>query len=950
MPKGKAKKDNPDLYQGSPEPQEPNMAPQAMAHRRGGKHRVKSADLTNSKYDEFSYAEVLQLAKERNIYRKDMKKKEMAMANKQFDADEHSRQRAAVIDQKKREQERRRIQQQKDDEKQAAIRAKHLRAMEKEKQRAEGEEVSDESLDEDDIDAEHERLIDGDEYKQENVGQLLSDDSWDSTSTESSISTETQTIEPDCRLRLYEWPEWPQGRTMLSTNLGATSDSVTASDSDSDEWHRVKVPYAPIKVITTKSKQKLFLPGQTYPPGIQPDFVPTLSQHTRNAAHNGVLLGVLRKATIERASEWATRTQIQSATAMIFLSLPPRNEAKNLAETYDKWYLENRKLLRVKARGDGASANRTKRHTQRFRNKAKKFVEIYEASQYRPLAVCYVPSYLDYDKRHGGTEKRIDGHWGLDKLFYIRFPGCDLPHYYFWARPGEWSDPTVHNPNWDATRVQQNLSPPSACAHISFNPQNSDYRHVRSHSRKRPMASSLHSWARVQNPYATPPIPSASSSAFETALATIEHKLYTNGLALTLSYYRKKWLASNKHSAWQEFTRLLPSLYPSGTMPRVPPAIGATTEHSLAFKIATIDTLDHNESTPLLPFQGDEAWTQNDDAYWDLVQPPTTEPDIHDQLERRCETDVEPDALYRRASIIPNHHVDPDQCTDSNNFSKWLSQISPVYGPWPVPGIPSTPGFDEWKRHGPGVVGRNQDMQRVDEQVETQCPFCTLNWTGMSAAKRAAHMWSHASGHSSFTAPTRVLGNPYTPPTTPLPPGSHALYPIFINDTTIPLNQILTALHRRKSASTLSHSLPSSPAPTPSDSRPRKRRKLENPMYVEPRVSDEEDESVWRRSVEMPARKRRRVGGRGVGGGCDDGDGDGGGGKRMRMGAVARGWGEGGLRKGCGDGDGDGGRKRKRSRDRDGVEDRVCKKVKSVVRTNGEREEGGEVVKWCVVM
>ncbi|KAF2844979.1 hypothetical protein T440DRAFT_370718, partial [Plenodomus tracheiphilus IPT5] len=703
------------------------MAPQAVAHRRGGKHRVKSADLTHSIYDDFSYAEVLELARERGIYRKDMKKKEMALANKQYDEDVHSRERAAVIEQQKRDVEKKRIQQQKDDEKQAAIRAKHQRAMQKEKQRAEGQEVSDDSLDEDDIDAEHERLIDGDEYKQENVGQMLSDESWDSTSTESTVQSANETLEPDCRLRLYEWPEWPHEEDTSSMDGKASPDSDPSSDPVSKEWRPVKVPYAPLKVFTTNSKQKLFLPGQAYPPGVQPNFVPVLSLHTRHAARNGVLIGVLRKAIIEPASDWAKRTQIQGETAIMFFSLPPRNEAKNLTETYDKWCMENRKLLRVQARGDGASANRAKRHAQRFRNKAKKVVEVYDASQYRPLAICYVPSYMDYNqKRLDDRPKSDDEYRGLDNLFFIRFPGSDVPHYYFWARLDEWSDPTTRNPDWEATTAQKMSS-----ATVSSSRKGTDHRLACDHSCKKATTSPPETWTKIEIPNATLPAPPAAPGNFKTALIVVEHQLHATGLATTLSHYRKKWMASDKHHAWQEFSQLLPTLYPSGNLPLFPPSFTASHEHSLAFKIATIDTIDPDEPTPVNPLQGDESWTHDDDAYWKA------------QLERTTESDGEPVALYRRASIIPNFHVCANYHTDSGDVLTWLSQISPSFGPWPVLSIPSKPGFDEWEKEG-GSKDWEEAQLRPVNRSETPCPFCNVDWVRMGAEKREQHLWSHS--------------------------------------------------------------------------------------------------------------------------------------------------------------------------------------------------------------
>jgi hypothetical protein len=179
------------------------------------------------------------------------------------------------------------------------------------------------------------------------------------------------------------------------------------------------------------------LPGSKYPPDVDPDFVPLLDFETRSAARKGHLLGPLRKASIERGADWARRTLVQGWNAHMYFHLGSRNETKALADTYYKWHLENRKLLRIKGKGDADPIDRAARHTQRQRNKAKKTAEVYEASQYRPLAMCYVPAYLDYGNPRLDDQRERN----LKNLVFVRFPGCDVPHYYFWANQGEWENP-----------------------------------------------------------------------------------------------------------------------------------------------------------------------------------------------------------------------------------------------------------------------------------------------------------------------------------------------------------------------------------------------------------------------------------------------------------------------------------------------------------------------------
>jgi hypothetical protein len=285
---------------------------------------------------------------------------------------------------------------------------------------------------------------DNDNAGEAKVGQVHSEESWDSTSTEATFRSKDPPILPDCRLRFFEWP-YPS--IPSPTSSGAPYLTLN-SDGDAKRTERMprSIPYVPLKIQTTESKDKMFLPGQTYPPDVYPEYVPVLSKQRRRAARNGILEGVLRKATIESALDWTDRTQIQGRNAHVFFALPPRNEDKTLAEVYSKWYLENRKLLRVKPRGDGEELDRTKRHMQKHKIKAKKIVDVYEASQYRPTAVCYLPAYLDFDgSTRGSKHRERKAERTMENLYYIRFPGCDVPHYYFWIRQRQWNDPTTPN-------------------------------------------------------------------------------------------------------------------------------------------------------------------------------------------------------------------------------------------------------------------------------------------------------------------------------------------------------------------------------------------------------------------------------------------------------------------------------------------------------------------------
>jgi hypothetical protein len=201
MPKGKAKKDNTDLYQGSPEPEEPSMAPQAVAHRRGGAHNVRYQDRTDSIYDTYNCKELLDTAKERGIYRKDMKKVEMAFALKHDDGEKKRAENDALIAHQRAQQLAQKEQARKATEKQKILIAKHKKRVEKDKRRARDESVSDDTMSDGQMEAEE---VTRDEYKRENVGQALSDEPWDSTSTESSTHSVNRPIRHDSKFRLFE--------------------------------------------------------------------------------------------------------------------------------------------------------------------------------------------------------------------------------------------------------------------------------------------------------------------------------------------------------------------------------------------------------------------------------------------------------------------------------------------------------------------------------------------------------------------------------------------------------------------------------------------------------------------------------------------------------------------------------------------------------------------------
>ncbi|KAF7565091.1 MIP-T3 multi-domain protein [Pyrenophora tritici-repentis] len=371
------------------------MAPQAVAHRRGGTHKVKDQDRTDSIYDTYNYKELLDAAKERGIYRKDMKKGEMAWALKRNDDEKRRAQHQARIHYQKRQQQARKEQEKKEAELQALIAAKHKRRLERMQKRDRDESVSD------DTPSENEDEAEPPENGSDVVGQALSDESWDSTSTESSTYSTSHVPTHDCKLRLFEWlydtlprPDPPPAKTLI--DLARLPNPAPAP-----------VHYAPLKLTTMHTRQKLILPGSKYPASVAPNYVPILPPETRSSAHSHQqqhrLHGLLRNAVVETGAFWASKTVVQGRTGRMYFHLGARNEAKSLADTYAKWALENRRLLRVGVGAGQAGGGivgkdeRTWRHEERRRNKIRKTAEVYESS-----------SEDDDDNGEAGREADVD--------------------------------------------------------------------------------------------------------------------------------------------------------------------------------------------------------------------------------------------------------------------------------------------------------------------------------------------------------------------------------------------------------------------------------------------------------------------------------------------------------------------------------------------------------------
>ncbi|EUC41369.1 hypothetical protein COCMIDRAFT_106355, partial [Bipolaris oryzae ATCC 44560] len=416
MPRGKGKQSPASTSSRSPDPNERSKAPQAPAHRRGGTHKVRDSDRTNSVYDAYNYKELLDAAKERGVYRKDMKKVEMAWALKRSDEDKKCAERENLNALRKKQEEAKREQERIVAEQEALIEAKLKRKAEKTRKREREESVSDDTLSDNEIEAQQNIP---DEYRGEAIGYALSVSSWDSTSTESIPDRSNHILIPSCKLQLLEWPH------------EILPPAIPPRDLPHVPALRPTIkPYSPLKIITTTSKQKLCLPGLKYPPTVDPDFVPLLPDSVRAAAHGGHLEGILCNAVIETGEEWASRTLVQGDNATLYFNLGnASNPTKSLADVYGKWSMEERRAKRIDRTCEAYCGAKEERKKRTRRIKEKLVAEVYETCKWRPRAVGYIPAYLDFEPGEMHDEEKE-----LGKLRYVRFKSCDVPHYYFWVQ------------------------------------------------------------------------------------------------------------------------------------------------------------------------------------------------------------------------------------------------------------------------------------------------------------------------------------------------------------------------------------------------------------------------------------------------------------------------------------------------------------------------------------
>lgn len=360
------------------------MIDMARQHRRGGKHAVRDEDLTHTKYDDFNREQLLAAVKEAGCYVKDDKKNVMARKFAEHDRNKQYEESRASQELRKKEAARQRelasAAQTHRDRQEARASRNEQRGITREH-----DEVSSSS---DDTDHDQRRcdalklIVTG--------GEASSDEIWENSCSETTIRSENPPVRPACRLQLLEWPY-------------TDPPSSTPRDDAQPEVHPAPLPYAPLKLVTTMSNEKLTLPGKYYPAGIDPDFVPTLDALTRTAARQGHLLNQLSRAVIEPASLWAARTTAQPWTGALYFALPAPSHhdtktatSNSLEAVYRRWHTATAALLRPTPGAPDVRADRHARLKQIAANKRRRVADVYEASRWKPGAVGYVPAYLDW--------------------------------------------------------------------------------------------------------------------------------------------------------------------------------------------------------------------------------------------------------------------------------------------------------------------------------------------------------------------------------------------------------------------------------------------------------------------------------------------------------------------------------------------------------------------------
>ena len=445
-----AKEDNIALFAGV-------AAPKLKKQRIGTTHQVKGEDRTGTMWDNENYETLRGECRERGLLHKNLKKAQLA---KQLAEDDARNDVAAV--EKRRQETQQKIQEEVERKRKEVEKAERI--AQREQQRNEGRNETDEGY--------LSNLYGGGI-----TGELvtLSDTATKTnTATRSSMSSPYHPNIPYQTLSVFEWPypELPSpSPPKTPTTPHYDPDSPMHLIASTPPTQPVRMKYKCMFLQTTKSNEGVVLPGKKAPPNLSPDFVPRLSPEAVQAARNGVRIKQLRRTKIESGEGWNKRTQLQWWNGGMFLEgfqipkkwdadQPSLSEAPSpgaveatsstsRSKSVSRSKLRSRsrsKKLQAKAKSQLKSRPARGRNTSE-RNRKQLALEATSSTIRSKNPVLYLPACLDMDNDDGFPHT-------LDRLFYITYLDQEMPHFFFWTRPGDWEDPTQENPEYDIWKAQ----------------------------------------------------------------------------------------------------------------------------------------------------------------------------------------------------------------------------------------------------------------------------------------------------------------------------------------------------------------------------------------------------------------------------------------------------------------------------------------------------------------
>ena len=633
--KGKAKKEH------EKSAKEDNIALSAGAttlkpnkQRIGTTHRVKEEDRTGTKWDNEYYETLRGECRERGLLHNNLKKTQLA---KQL-AEDDARNDVAAVEKRRRETQRK-IQEEVESKRKEVEKVKRI--AQREQQHNEGGNETDGYLI---------NLCD----RRTTGGLITPSDTATTTetATHNSVSSSYHPNIPYQTLSIFEWPypelpssSPPKTPTTPHYNLDLPMHLIASTP----PIQPVRMEYKYMFLQTTKSNEGVVLPGKKTPPNLSPDFVPRPSPEAVQAARNGVRIKQLRRTKIESGKDWNKRTQLQWWNGGMFLedfqipkewdadqpslseapppgaaeTTSPTSRSKSVSRSKSRSRSRSKKL-QSRAKSQLKSKPARGRNTSE-RNRKQLALEAASSTIRSKNPVLYVPACLDMDNDDGFPHT-------LDRLFYITYLDQEMPHFFFWTRPGDWEDPTQENPEYniwkaqdrenakieedilDSQRVQRekdnawDRAEDLKSSMIWFQPVPLSSTRVRvgkPGTILSPISTDLKYYSKFKDP------------ELERAICVAEEMLIRKGLKYTLGALRKRYEAdAGDHEHWDQLTERLPRLYPAGKLPEAHPVHAKEMRDGpVALKIAELEY-----GQPPSPLRGDEPWTRNDDKYWDIVR------------------------------------------------------------------------------------------------------------------------------------------------------------------------------------------------------------------------------------------------------------------------------------------------------------------------------------------